>query len=76
MSKWSNEPHLEYAQRIGAPRAVPCDIEVRGGRFVWYCRSHDYGFNVAPATLHTHPDRCPMSRLEEWRAKRWAANEA
>jgi hypothetical protein len=77
MSRLANETHLEYAQRVGAPRVVPCEVAPSGyGIWVWRCASHNYGFNEAPATFHAVPDRCPMSRLEEWRAKRWAANEA
>lgn len=50
---------------------------------IWICRTHDYGFNERPDALdiwpnsegyhkrHRMTDRCPMSRLEDWRARQW-----
>jgi hypothetical protein len=69
------ETHLQYAQRVGPPRVVACDIDLgRPGWYVWYCRSHDYGFNKRDAALDAGlGDRCPMSRLEDYRARRWEA---
>lgn len=66
------ETHIEYAQRVGSPRVVPCNIDLDGRRFVWVCRSHGYRFNERPATL-TWGDRCPISRLEEWRFRQWSS---
>lgn len=72
------ENHLEYVQRVGLPRVVVCNIRLgpRAG-YVWYCEAHDYTFNDREYSLDGGPyryvDRCPMSRLEEWRAKVWAA---
>jgi hypothetical protein len=65
--------HEEYARKVGAPRVVACDIDLgwNGARhYVWYCRSHEYGFNKRDGLAR---DRCPISRLEEWRARRWEA---
>lgn len=64
------ETHEEYARRIGAPRVVACHIDIWSpGGYIYRCFTHDYGFNERTAPR----DRCPMSRLEEWRQRRWDA---
>lgn len=73
------ESHLEYAQRVGPPRVVRCDLDLSsvGGR-IWICRTHDYRFNERLPGLDRFSDwsdRCPMSRLEEWRQNQWTAAE-
>lgn len=67
------ETHLQYAQRIGEPRVVVCEIDLGSGSGgVWICLSHDYEYNDRPKMLDWRSsDRCPMSRLEEWRARRF-----
>ena len=70
------ETHADYAQRIGPPRVVRCNVDLLGyGPTTRICRTHDYRFNDYPSNLMRNGigDRCPMSRLEEWRARRWAA---
>jgi hypothetical protein len=73
------ETHLQYAQRVGTPRDVPCNIQLGPWRgYIWHCAGHDYGFDANPyqRLLGINTDRCPISRLEEWRAKQWAIAEA
>jgi len=71
------ETHVEYAERIGAPRVVRCVIALgHPSGYVWICMSHGYGFNHRPYPLdhwkgHRLSDRCPVSRLEEWRSRVW-----
>jgi hypothetical protein len=67
--------HEEYAQRVGPPRVVKCDINLGyPAKFVWWCRSHEYGFlDRGRSPRNALSDRCPMSRLEEWRQRRWEA---
>lgn len=79
MSKWVyNEKWPAYVRRIGAPRPVRCDIQLGSGSgAVWRCVSHDIGFEKRDQLLDGHlNDRCPVSRLEDWRARRWEANES
>jgi hypothetical protein len=46
------------------------DLLGRGG-FVFICQTHDYRYNDRGFALDGLNDRCPMSRLEAWRARRW-----
>jgi hypothetical protein len=67
------ETHLEYAQRVGEPRTGACRIELATAR-PWGCLTHTYLWGERATLLDGRlDDRCPMARLEEWRAKRWAA---
>jgi hypothetical protein len=71
------ETHEQYAQRVGPPRVVPCDVDLgyfKPGHPVYWCRTHEYGFNESKYRHNGElpdGDRCPMSRLEEWRQRRW-----
>jgi hypothetical protein len=68
------ETHEQYAQRVGPPRVVRCEIDLgyfKAGHPVWYCETHEYGFNDRANGLRGMSDRCPMSRLEEWRQRKW-----
>jgi hypothetical protein len=72
---YTPETQEQYAQRVGPPRVVKCHIDLGWNglnRPVWYCITHEYGFNDRPVML-SWSDRCPMSRLEEWRARKWEA---
>jgi hypothetical protein len=62
-----------YVRLIGPPRAVRCDVDLGGNSGpVWICRTHDIGFQERRHLLDGRlDDRCPVSRLEEWRARRW-----
>jgi hypothetical protein len=83
----SQSDYKNYVRRIGPPRVVRCDIDLGAGAAmfgnlppsrkygsVWVCRSHELAFDERDAALDTtYSDRCPVSRLEEYRARRWAA---
>jgi len=75
MNTWAYyEPWAMYIRRVGPPRVVPCDIDCCKGNYPWFCASHDYGYRDRAHMLDGWLDeRCPVSRLEEWRARRWAA---
>ena len=62
--------HEQYVRQVGAPRVVTCDIDLPGHGYVYWCRTHEYGFYSEQRTGLAR-DRCPMSRLEEWRQRRW-----
>jgi len=71
------EEYAAYVQRIGPPRVTSCCIDLIGSNaYVFRCSAHDLLFNDLPKSLDGSPyqfiDRCPVSRLEEYRASRWA----
>ena len=49
-------------------------MALKGTRPVWYCVTHHLGFDYdmrVPSLSGQLGDRCPVSRLEEWRAHLW-----
>jgi hypothetical protein len=61
-----------YVKQVGEPRVVACDIDISGNHWVYKCRSHNIGFQERERSLsNAMSDRCPVSRLEEWRQRRW-----
>ena len=63
-----------YVQNTGAPRTGPCRIELGDSKSPWVCWTHDIGYKKRDHLLDGRlNDRCPVARLEAWRARRWAA---
>jgi hypothetical protein len=65
----------EYVAEVGTPIVATCDVDLGSPSLGWVyqCRTHGIGWSERIVSLNGWQtmDRCPVSRLEEWRFRMW-----